>query len=143
MEKYFQLAIKEANKAYKKNEMPVGAIIVQNNKIIAKAHNRREKNHNVLGHAEILCILKATKKIKDWRLDGCEMYVTLEPCSMCRTIINESRIDKVYFLLNNQKNSVMINKTDILQTNDCNVYRDIYKNMIKNFFNKLRNKVIK
>lgn len=143
MEKYFQLAVKEAKKAYKKNEMPVGAIIVQNNKIIAKAHNRREKKHNVLGHAEILCILKATKKIKDWRLDGCEMYVTLEPCSMCRTIINESRIDNVYFLLNNQKNSKMINKTDILQTNDCNVYRDIYKNMIKNFFNKLRNKVIK
>jgi len=97
MEKYMKLAYEESIKAYKKNEVPVGAIIIKNNKIIAKAKNNRQKKHNILGHAEINCIQKAEKKLKDWRLNDCVMYVTLEPCNMCSEIIKESRIKEVVF----------------------------------------------
>jgi len=143
MEEYFEIAYKEALKANKKGEIPVGAIIVKNNKIIAKSHNNRQKKHNILGHAEILCILKAEKKLKDWRLDGCDMYVTLEPCKMCRTIINESRINNVYFLIKQDFQQKFNEKTTFLQTNDCKNVVNIYEKVLKNFFSKLRNKVIK
>ena len=74
---YFDLAIKEAKKAYKRDEIPVGCVIVNNQKIISKAHNTREKSNNILGHAEINAIQKASKKLKTWKLDNCELYVTL------------------------------------------------------------------
>ena len=89
-------ALKEAQKAYKKEEVPVGAIIVKNGKIIARAHNIKETKKNAVGHAEILAIEKACKKLKAWRLLDCEMYVTLEPCSMCAGALINSRIKKVY-----------------------------------------------
>ncbi len=133
MEKYIQVAYKEALKAYKKNEIPVGAVIVKNNKIIAKSHNNRQKKHTILGHAEINVILKAEKKLKDWRLDDCEMYVTLEPCEMCEKIINESRIKKVYYLLNSERN-----KHIFVQINDCNDLKSAYQNILQNFFKKMR-----
>ena len=133
--KYMQIAYNEAIKAYKKNEIPVGVVIVKNNKIISKAHNNRQYKYNVLGHAEINAILKAEKNIKDWRLDGCIMYVTLAPCQMCQMVINESRIDKVYYLLeqNNQNNI-----ENIIQTNDCNKLKKEYQKIVDNFFKKLR-----
>jgi len=84
MKDFFDVALLEAQKAFKKGEIPVGAVIVKDNKIIAKSHNNRQKKFNVYGHAEINCIIKAAKKIKDWRLDDCEMYVTLEPCDLCK-----------------------------------------------------------
>ena len=143
MKKYFDIALKEAKKAYKKNEIPVGAVIVQNEKIIAKANNNRQKKHNLLGHAEILCLIKAEKKLKDWRLDNCDLYVTLEPCSMCKEFIKESRINNVYFLLKQEKEYKRLEKCIFLQTNDCKNERILYENMLKNFFKKLRNKVIK
>lgn len=93
---YMEKAIKEAKKAYYKDEVPVGAVIVYNNKIISKAHNLKEKKKNSLFHAEIIAINKACKKMKNWRLDECEIYVTLEPCTMCAGAIVESRIKKVY-----------------------------------------------
>jgi len=111
-EKIIETMYKEAVKAYKKGEIPVGALITKNNKIIAKSHNNRQKKHNLLGHAEINCILEAEKRIKDWRLDECEMYVTLSPCSMCEAIIEESRLKKVHFLVKqpnyNEKNSKIV-----------------------------------
>lgn len=86
-------------KAKRKNEVPVGAVIVKDNKIISSAYNKVNKKNNILNHAEIIAIKKASKKLKNWRLDGCTLYVTLEPCLMCREIIRKSRIDKVYFFV--------------------------------------------
>lgn len=102
-EYYMNLALKEASKALKNGEMPVGAIIVKNNKIIGKGYNKKEKTKNALMHAEILAIQKACKKNKDWRLNDCEIYVTMEPCIMCMGAIVESRIKKIYCGLRNNK----------------------------------------
>ena len=89
-------ALKEAIKAYKKLEVPVGAVIVKNGEIIAKAHNLKETKNDTTKHAEILAIQKASQKIEAWRLEECEMYVTLEPCTMCAGAIINSRIKKIY-----------------------------------------------
>ena len=98
--KILDLLLKTAEKAYKKGEIPVSAVILdQEGKLVSSAFNCRQKQYNVLGHAEISCILKAEKKIRDWRLDGYYMIVTLEPCNMCSMIIKESRLDKVYYFL--------------------------------------------
>ena len=95
-EKFMKEALKEAIKAYKKEEVPVGAVIVKNGEIIAKAHNLKESKKNAICHAEILAIKKASKKLDAWRLEDCEMYVTLEPCSMCAGALIQSRIKKIY-----------------------------------------------
>ena len=94
---YMKLALEEAYKAYKKGDVPVGAVIVYNNKIIARAYNKKEKKQNSLFHAEILAINKACKKLRSFRLDNCELYVTLEPCLMCCGAIIASRFKKVIF----------------------------------------------
>lgn len=93
---FMEEALKEAKKAYEKLEIPVGAVIVQNGKIIARAHNLKESKQTALAHAEILAIQKANKKLKNWRLLDCEMYVTLEPCEMCMGAITSSRIKKLF-----------------------------------------------
>ena len=95
-EYYMNEALKEAKKAYEKLEIPVGAIIVKDDKIIARAHNLKEIKCDTTEHAEINVIKKASKKLGSWRLTGCEMYVTLEPCSMCAGALIQSRIDKLY-----------------------------------------------
>ena len=87
------------DKAIKDDEVPVAAIIIKNNKIIAKAYNKVNKTNNILDHAEILAIKKASKKLNNWRLNDCELYVTLEPCSMCKEIIKKSRLNKVYYYI--------------------------------------------
>ncbi len=93
--KFMRLALREAQKAYDKLEIPVGAIIVKDGKVIAKAHNVKEQKNDATCHAEILAIKKASKKMKNWRLSDCTMYVTLEPCTMCAGAIIQSRIKKV------------------------------------------------
>ena len=96
MEKNFMKeALKEAKKAYDKDEVPVGAVIVKDGKIISRAYNVKEKKKDTTCHAEILAIKKASKKLDSWRLEGCSMYVTLEPCPMCAGAIIQSRLDKV------------------------------------------------
>ncbi len=95
-EKFMKEALKEAKKAYLKDEIPVGAIIVKDNKIIARAYNTKETKGISITHAEILAIEKACKKIGAWRLIGCEMYVTLEPCPMCAGALINSRIEGLY-----------------------------------------------
>ncbi len=95
--KFMKAALKEAEKAEKIAEIPVGAVIVKDGKIIARAYNKRETKKNALFHAEVLAIDKACKKLGGWRLFGCDMYVTLEPCPMCAGAIIQSRIDNVYF----------------------------------------------
>ncbi len=93
---FMQEALKQAKKAYKKDEVPIGAVIVKNDKIIAKAYNKREHS-SATYHAEILAINKACKKLKDFRLIGCDIYVTLEPCAMCMGAILNARIEHLYF----------------------------------------------
>ena len=95
-EKFMKEALKEAQKAYNKLEVPVGAVIVKDGKIIARAHNLKETKTDTTKHAEILAIQKASKKLKSWRLIDCEMYITLEPCPMCAGAIINSRIKKIY-----------------------------------------------
>ena len=94
---YMKIALKEARKAFSKGEIPVGAVIVQNGKIIARAHNLRESEQNVIKHAEIIALEKACAKLKNWRLIGCSIYVTMFPCPMCASAINQSRISKLIY----------------------------------------------
>ena len=96
-ELYMREAYKEALKAYKKNEVPIGCVIVRNDKIIARAHNLRNTKKNSLYHAEVLAINKACKKLKRWILDDCTLYVTMEPCVMCAGSIIQARIKKVVY----------------------------------------------
>ena len=100
---YMKKALKEAKKAYDKLEIPVGAIIVKDGKIIARAHNQKETKFDTTKHAEILAIQKASKKLKSWRLIDCEMYVTLEPCTICAGAIINSRIKKIYIGASDEK----------------------------------------
>jgi len=101
-EYYMNIAIKEAKKAYKYEEVPVGAVIVKDNKIITKAYNKKEKTKNVTKHAEIIAISKACKKLKNWRLEDCTIYVTMEPCMMCSGAIEQSRIKKIVYGVKNE-----------------------------------------
>ena len=146
-EEYMHQALKEAQKAYKQDEVPVGVVIVKNNEIISKAHNIKEKTNNPCGHAEILAIEKATKKIQDWRLEDCEMYVTLEPCIMCAGAIIQSRIKKVYIGALDEKNGAVVSKlkafddykfnhkvtyeTKILEKECSDIVKDFFKNLRK------------
>lgn len=100
---YMKIALEEANKAYCNDEVPVGAVIIKNNKIISKAHNQKENKKNAIQHAELIAIDKACKKLKNWHLDDCILYTTLEPCLMCMGAILESRIKKVYYSISNEK----------------------------------------
>ena len=94
-EKYMDIALQEAKKAYKKEEIPVGAVIVKNGKVISKAYNKKNKSNRVKDHAEILAIDKANRKLRNWRLEDCEIYVTLEPCQMCASAIEQARIKRI------------------------------------------------
>lgn len=96
-EDFMQIALEQAKKAYKKGEVPIGAVIVREGKLISTAHNIRERKQNALLHAEIICIDKACKKLHSWRLENCEMYVTLEPCPMCAGAISNARLSTVTF----------------------------------------------
>lgn len=136
MDKLLQIMLKEAKKAYKCGEVPIGCVIVRNDKVIAQAHNIKQKTHLPFNHAEVIAIIKATKKEKDWRLDDCDLYVTLEPCNMCKEIIKESRIKNVYYLLNSKyaNNSFSIHSEKI---NNVDIEKS-YNNLLKGFFNAKR-----
>lgn len=114
-EKYMRMALKEAEKAARSGEVPIGCVIVYNGKVIAKDHNRRNKDKSVLSHAEILCIGEACKKIKDWRLEDCTMYVTLEPCQMCAGAIVQARVPNVVIGTMNPKAGCAGSVINILQ----------------------------
>ncbi len=133
-EKFMKLAIKQAKKAYKKGEVPVGAVIVKDENVISKTYNLVEKKKNATLHAEILAISKASKKLKNWRLIDCEMYVTLEPCTMCMAAIELSRIKKVYFLVEKDK-EINIKKD---KYNHVEYKNNEYLNLIQSFFRKKR-----
>ena len=145
---FMKEALKEAQKAYNKEEVPVGAIIVKDGKIIAKAHNQKELKNDTTCHAEILAIQKASKKLGTWRLSDCEMYVTLEPCSMCAGALIQSRIKKVYIGTMDYKTGACGSVLNLLEDYKFNhkveVERGIMKEeceiLLKNFFKELRKK---
>ena len=103
MDKYMQIALKEAQKSLLTDDVPIGAVIVENDTIIAKGHNTREKTHLITRHAEINAIEKACKKKKTWHLDNCVLYVTLEPCKMCMEVIKQARIKQVIYAAKQEK----------------------------------------
>ena len=138
-EKYLKTLMKLAKRASAKNEVPVSAIIVKNDKIISKAFNKREQSHNVLAHAEVIVIKKASKKLKTWRLFDCDLYVTLKPCSICENIIKQSRIRNVYYLIDKPDTKKEYNKTKFSKMNIC-TYEQMYGLILKNFFQKKRDK---
>lgn len=145
-EMYMKYAIKEALKAKKKNEVPIGAVVVCNGEIISKAHNLREKTQDATTHAEILAIKKACKKIGSWRLENCDIYVTLEPCPMCAGAILQSRIRKVYFGCYDPKAGAAGSLINILENDyfnhhtECegNILKDECSTLLKDFFKELR-----
>lgn len=96
-EKYMKLALKEAKKAQMEDEVPIGCVIVKDGKVISRSHNTRQKDNKVTSHCELNAIVKAEKKLKDWQLIDCDLYVTLEPCPMCAGAIYQARIKNVYF----------------------------------------------
>lgn len=134
-------------KAYLKDEIPVGAIIVKNNRIISKAYNRREKNQIATHHAEVLAINKACKKLKSWRLDDCDIYVTLEPCPMCAGAILNARIRNVFYAVPDVENGghSRFNMFSNTLNHSCNCkhlneYEKLNKDLIQKFFKEKRKK---
>ena len=142
MEKYYDELLKLMDKAFEKDEVPVAALIVKDGKIIGKAHNERRKKNDVLGHAEILSIKKAEKKLEDWRLDGCDMYVSLEPCSMCTEIIRQTRIRNVYYVTKKLDFKKEYYKTNICSCNDILDAKEIkvFNNKLTEFFKRKTNR---
>lgn len=127
---------KLANKSLKYGDVPVGAVVVKNNKIISKGFNKREKNKLTINHAEIVAITKANKRLKSYFLYDCDLYVTLKPCEMCEKVINNSRIRNVYYLLDKSEMKKEYNKTKI--SYQQSEYEEKYRKLLHNFFNKLR-----
>ncbi len=145
-EKWMKEALKEAKKAYEKQEIPVGAVIVKENKIIARGHNLKETKKTALAHAEIIAIQKANKKLDNWRLLDCDIYVTLEPCPMCLGAIASSRIKNVYIGTLDPKSNENIEqkllkykeqygidaKIGLMQKECEYILKDFFKNLRKN-----------
>lgn len=138
-------ALKEAKKAFDKDEVPVGAVIVKDNKIISRAHNIKELKHDATSHAEILAIQKACKKLGAWRLSDCDMYVTLEPCSMCAGALINARIRNLYIGTTDEKTGACGSVLNLLEykfNHKIEVHKYILKDecetILKTFFKKLR-----
>ncbi len=146
IEKFMKEALKEARKAYIKEEVPIGAVIVKDNKIIARAHNLRETKQEATAHAEILVIEKACRKLGAWRLKNCDLYVTLEPCTMCAGAIINARIKNLYIGAMDEKGGAVGSKINILKdiklNHEVEVETDILKEecskILKDFFKELR-----
>ncbi len=146
-ERYMKEALKQAKKAYEKGEVPVGAVIVKNNKIIARAYNEKEVKLDTTKHAEIIAIQKASKKLKAWRLTDCEMYITLEPCSMCAGALIQARIKKVYIGTMDSKTGACGSVLNLLENYEFNhkvevkigILQQECEKILKSFFKNLRN----
>ncbi len=133
----YKKLLKQATKAYKKGEIPVAALVMKDNKILSISYNKKEKTQDITSHAEILAIKKAAKKLKRWNLSDCILYVTLKPCSMCNEIINQSRISKVYYLLDKPEFKKEYYKTKF-EVSDFSDYSVTYQQLLSNFFQNKR-----
>lgn len=146
--KYMQIALEEAQKAYELDETPIGAVVVHNGEVIARACNRRNTDKNSLAHAEILAIDEACKYIGDWRLEECTIYITLEPCPMCAGAIVQARIPQVIYGASSPKAGFGGSVLNILQletlNHRCEVIRDVCTEesakILKEYFKKMRQK---
>ncbi len=128
-DKYMMEAFSEADKAFEMNEVPIGAVIVKNGEILAKAHNRKEIDKSVCSHAEILTIIEASQKIDNWRLDDCDIYVSLDPCPMCASAIKQARIKNVYSALENTDNALQEIIKRIFESDNTNPKVNFYTNL--------------
>ncbi len=145
-EKYMKEALKQAEKAAQIGEVPIGCVVVYQDRIIARGYNRRNTDKNTLSHAELTAINKASKKMGDWRLEGCTMYVTLEPCQMCAGAIVQSRMDRVVIGSMSPKAGCAGSVLNILQMEEFNhqveiktgVLEDECSRILTDFFTKLR-----
>ena len=124
-------ALKEAQKAYEKEEVPVGVVIVKDGKIISRAYNQKEEKKDATKHAEIIAIQKASKKLDNWRLQNCQMYVTLEPCPMCAGAIAAARIEKLIIGADDQKAGACGTVRNMLEDYDVNHKVQIEKGILK------------
>lgn len=147
-EKFMKEALKEANKAKDIDEVPVGCVIVKDGKIISRGHNLREKRKKATAHAEICAIEKACKKLDSWRLNDCEIYVTVEPCPMCAGAIYQSRIKKIVFGTNDSKGGALGSSFDLFSQKNLNHYPEVVNGILqeecstilKKYFQNKRNK---
>lgn len=139
--KYFDVVYDEAKKAVNAGEIPVGCIIVKNNVIIARSHNKREKMNSVLGHAELLALQDASKLLGNWRLEGCDVYISLDPCPMCAAALAQARVRGIYCGVS----STNLDENDIVEKiipkktkfiSDLDVERS--SSLLKNFFKNKR-----
>ena len=145
-ERYMKEAIKQAKKAYALKEVPIGCVIVYEDKIIARGYNRRNTDKNTLSHAEILAIKKASKKLGDWRLEDCTLYVTLEPCQMCAGAIVQARVSRVVIGSMNPKAGCAGSILNLLEMDEFNHQVDVERgvlneacsDMLTTFFKELR-----
>ena len=142
---FMKEALKEAKKAYAKNEVPVGVVLVKEGKIVSRGHNNKENKNNPMGHAEIIAINKYCKKYNTWRLNDVKMYVTLEPCLMCSSILQQVRIGKVIIAASDPKTGAMGSIIDIneIKSNhkieiEKGVLLEESEQLLKTFFKKLR-----
>ena len=147
-EEYMSLALKEAFKAKKIDEVPVGCIIVKNDKVLARAYNQKIRKKDPTSHAEIECNKKACNKLKSYYLDDCDMYITLEPCMMCTGAIIQSRLRKIYIGTKDPKGGSIVSSIELSTVKNINHYPEIEigilqeecSKILKDFFKEKRNK---
>ena len=145
-EYFMKEALKEARKAYKKLEVPVGVVVVKDDKIIARGYNQKESKNSPIKHAEIIAIEKACKKLNNWRLNDCDMYITLEPCSMCAGAIINSRIRKIYIGAMEHNSGACGSKLNLLQDyefetkveTESGIMQEECQKILKSFFKEIR-----
>ena len=145
-EKFMKIALQEARKARAKEEVPIGAVIVKNERVLARAHNLKESRQLPAAHAEMLAVKTAAQKLKSWRLEGCTMYVTLEPCIMCAGALLQARMEKLVFGAEDPKSGAVKSLYNLLEDERLNhqvkiisgIYAEQSSRMLKNFFAGLR-----
>lgn len=145
---YMRLALLEAKKAASEDEVPIGCVIVKDNKVISKGHNRREIKNDVTSHAEIEAIRKASKRLQDWQLIDCDLYVTIEPCLMCMGAIIQSHIRNIYYGSEDPKGGAVISSLNICDVKNLNhhphieggILKSECSQIMKNYFSQKRKK---
>lgn len=145
---YMKIALEEARQALSEGEVPVGAVIIKDGVILARAHNRKEAQHDPTAHAELLAIQQACRQQKDWRLDGCTLYVTLEPCAMCASAMTQARLSTLVYGTLDEERGAVESRGRLLADNLYNHVMEVYggfceeeaKNLLEVFFKSIRDR---